>query len=181
MLSVLCSLYRSEIRLPDCPGLKFEDMDQNQKRRMKRLYDNPASYKKIITKILKSQSINLAPFLNQAVPLHEIDKWKKTTNIPVSVFSYEGKNLVPVRFTTLPGSRQKKHINLLLFSHPDKAEEFHYCCILNVAKFLGKHNFAARKFCVHCTRPLGLNNEDHEKHCRVFHSSHNKSCTVDLK
>jgi hypothetical protein len=59
MLSVICSLFREHIYLPEAEGLKWEHLTYNQRRRLKYLWQNPNSYDTIIAKHLGNLDLQL--------------------------------------------------------------------------------------------------------------------------
>lgn len=146
LLSVLCSKFRSEIQLPDLPGLKFENMTKQQKQRVKNFYQNPSSYAPIIKRLLQENEINIAPFLNSPIPLNEIDRFEELVGIGITVWRNEGN-----------------HTNLLLLL--DDQDRSHYACIPRISHYLGQKNNKLRNFCIHCCKPIGLTITDHESKC----------------
>lgn len=167
LLSELCSLYRSEIKLPGA-HCDFELLTQLQKKRLKRLLENPKSYDEIIKRLLVTKEINIEPFLNKVVSLDEIEKFEQLNGISVSVFAHEGKNLIPIRFTSMQGARSNRHVNLLLLNCKDDPKNYHYACIPNIGRFLGKANNPKRNYCNHCMQPMGLHNKKHEAQCSAI-------------
>lgn len=163
ILSILCALYRDRIKLP-----KTRKPVVNKFKQLKRLYENPKSYDSILQQIIKDKELNLNGFLG-TVSLDQIDDFEKLNQISVSVFTNQGKNLIPAR---LPKIKCNKHVDLLILSSKqtdnDVPVTYHYTVIADVNRFLNRRNFHCRKFCIYCLKPTQSSTEDHEKYCQVF-------------
>jgi hypothetical protein len=97
IISILCSLKRDSIRLSDSPSTPFDELNGNQKRRIRRLYENEKSYFPLLKEMMKTKEIDVDGFL-RAMSLEDIDEFEeRNPTISVSVFAHEEKELFPLR------------------------------------------------------------------------------------
>lgn len=166
VLSVVCALYRNLIKLPEHPLSVYDDLDSNAKKRLKRKFEDPDQYKKILYWIINQELLEIKAYMGKPMPLELIEEFENANNnkLTISVFTSLGKNLIPIR---LPKHYASQHANLLLLTdaHP-KNPSFHYCVIADTSQFLGKAGFRKQLgYCNICLKPYTWRTEDHQKFC----------------
>jgi len=109
--SVLAALKSDTIRIRKFPDLVYEQASKKQKQQFKRLYENPKSYYRILEQVWHSKEINFDGFMD-GCQIEDISRFEsQNRDISISVFSNEGKNLIPVRVTE---KLKPHHIDLML-------------------------------------------------------------------
>jgi len=163
MLSVVANFYWYRIYLPESPGVSFEMLDYNQRKRMRRMYENPVSYENIIPSI--REEINFQGF-ESIVSLTDIDKFENVNRISVNVFMIADQQVYPAR---LSDYKHEKEVDLLLLQEiRDGIEEGHYVLITDIGKFFGKSGYHKIGMCKGCFKPISSNNSRNPQACTPY-------------
>lgn len=162
-LSVLAQFYKHQISLPDKKACMYEELTYNQRRRLKRLHENPLSYNEILRRVQESGEIDFTDFMGE-VEVSSLHLFEERNNIVVNVFKLTGKHIHPIKESEY---EFKKKVDLLLLTNPNEPESSgHFVLIQNLSSLLSKANFAPAKICRICYAgfPTGL--KQHQKRCQ---------------
>jgi hypothetical protein len=161
MLSVLAQFYREEIELPDEPGLKYAAMNKSQRRRLKRLWQNPCSYDTILEKV-NGTVIHFDGF-ESTVSLEDITHFERLNKMCVNVYMIDGKKIYPIRITE---EDFQKHVDLLLLEETSDGEKKgHFTLITELGRFLGKSGYHKMDLCRYCFQHTSESTSKHRDAC----------------
>jgi len=163
MLSVVASQYRDKVRLWRHPHLAFEEMNETQRKTLKRIYENPRTWEEIIVS-WNPPVINFANFTG-LVDVKEICKFEQQ-NPDFSIHVYEKLNntLRPIRQAV---AVMKNHIDLLLLES-EEGRNGHYVLIPFLGKFYGKQGFRKTEVCRGCFTPHNEYSKRHKETCQAL-------------
>jgi len=163
--SVLAAIKHDSLRLTDHPSLIYEEASKSQKQKFKRLYENQSTYISMLAEVIISGEINFKGFLDEC-KAEELSEFEKLNpEISITVFTNEGKNLIPHRVTE---KLKPHHIDLLLLKRPkitkssplpsvdDTVEfDYHFCWIKDLPAVVGKRHHNRSLLCNYCFKAIG--------------------------
>lgn len=174
--SILFAINENSIRLNEFPNKTYSELSQLQKRKLKRIYQNPKTYEKLIKENSKSKKIDFTGCFH-GVTLEQISVFElKNSEISVSVYGCKGKDFYNIK----PALEKKIHVNLLLLKKPILFDEilpsssdelsfdFHFVNIWNINSALRQPEYygKVKKRCQFCHN-FFPNIEKHQTLCSV--------------
>lgn len=174
--SILAGLKRDCIRLPDKPRIFYQELEKNDKKRLKRLYENPKSYNALIKECQATKVIDFSGCY-EGVNESQLDEFEaKNPTISISAFVPSSNKLSVIR--AAPVIREQ-HVDLLLLKKavlingllPDNKEDieikFHWATITNISGLLGKQGHRRSTLCDYCFGMFTTSFEKHQKVCMM--------------
>jgi hypothetical protein len=163
MLSVVPHLHRDKLRLRDEPNLTYAQMNSNQRKHMKRIYENPTSYDDILRSV-DGVSLNFDGF-RKTVSIDTIHLFEDKNSDNINVFMIDKEDLYPARITE---SNYNITIDLLLLEEiKDGHTHGHYVLIPALGKFVGKNAYKRMTMCKRCFTPISEANTKHDEICQA--------------